>query len=766
MTKISDALVVVESPAKAKTIEKYLGKGFKVMASKGHVVDLPKSGLGVDETTFDPDYQIIPGKSKVIQELKKLFKDKSNLVIAVDPDREGEAIGWHVANKLGTIGLDGKRSKKQKEKGLYRIVFTEITKNAVQNALTKPRDLDVDLLNAQQSRRILDRLVGYKLSPLLWKKIRYGLSAGRVQSVALKFIVDRERERDAFNSDEFWRLKAVSKLGSGKEKALPDLEIQLSNKDKEKDAEAEILTLKEGELLLELFKIDNKLAKIAEQQVTSDLVKNLEKSPWTIDSVISKETKRYAKPPFTTSTMQQTAANMLGFSAKRTMSTAQKLYEAGHITYMRTDSTNMADEAVADVRKYIEKQLGAVNLPASANLYKTKAKVAQEAHEAIRPSNVKTAPRNLNLESDQARLYELIWQRTVASQMTPAVFSSKQIIVKVETKFAGKSSEAEFKASGQTLLHKGYLTVYPEKFSETELPDIKSGDRLDIKKLIGSQHFTQPPARFSEATLIKELEKYGIGRPSTYSPILTTIQSRGYVERIGKYFAPTDTGIVVIKLLEDNFPEIVDREFTAEMEEDLDRIANGEKDWKKFLGNFYNPLAKNIAAKSENISRQDYTVLGDAPKGMTCPLCKSKMIIKLGKYGRFYSCTKFPDCKGMLNIDGTSQEDIEKMSEEKEFKESYEPAPLTEEGEKFLLKRGRFGYFWAHPKYPKVKDARALVYTRKKLVELHGEPPKTKDNKREFLFKTGKFGSFWAHPDYPKVKETIRIKAKPKTDLE
>lgn len=741
-----NALVIVESPSKAKTIEKYLGKGFTVKASKGHIVDLPKSGLAVDvENKFKPEYSVSPGKNKIIRELKQALKGKEKLIIAVDPDREGEAIGWHVANKLGLVDLRGKR--KQKDIGLERIVFTEITKEAVTEALNSPRELDLNLLNAQQARRVLDRLVGYKLSPLLWKKIRFGLSAGRVQSVAVKFIVDREEERERFKPEEYWRITAYTDK-DGYSAKKPEKKVFLA------DTEKEEKLLPDNSIKFELVKINGKDSDLANDSSAENIVNKLLEKDWIINAVEAKSTRRNPKPPFTTSTLQQTAANWFGFSAKRTMVIAQKLYENGYITYMRTDSTNMSQQAVSEARAFLEKNYGVKYLPAEAKAYKTKAKVAQEAHEAIRPSHFTTTPDSLSkLEPDEVKLYRLIWQRALAAQANAAEIEA--LTIKVLHNDNGQ--ELEFRANGQRVIFPGYLAIYPEKVSEVELPALKSGDRVSLLELHASQHFTLPPARFSEATLIKELEKYGIGRPSTYAPIISTIQQRGYVEKEGGYFKPTDVARVVIKLLAAHFEEIVDKDFTAKMEDGLDDIANGDLDWEKYLKEFYEPFASKLTTKDKEINREDFTVLGGAPDEIKCPTCGSKMIIKLSRYGRFYSCGRFPDCEGMLSIDGKTEEDLQKEAQSDEFTSSYEDAPKTEDGRDYLLKTGKYGKFWAHPDYPKVKDAQPLVYKPAKLRELYGDAPQTDDG-REFIFRTGKFGKFWAHPDYPKVKQTVRIK--------
>ena len=680
-------LVVVESPAKVKSIEKYLGKEYEVQASYGHVVDLPKSNLGVDtEKNFEPDYVVSNKKS--IKQLKKSFKGKKTLVLAVDPDREGEAIGWHVARQLGVVDKKG-NSKKGKE--LQRIVFTSITKDAVKEAAKKPRKIDMNLVNAQQARRVLDRLVGYKLSPLLWKKIRYGLSAGRVQSVALRLIVEREEERDKFESEEYWSLEAMLEK-DGKMVKDPSVIISLKEDDKEKE--------KIEGISFKLKKIDGEKASIDNKESAEKIIGNLKDSKWIVDSIKTKKRKKYPKPPFTTSTLQRTASSWFKFSAKRTMSVAQKLYEKGLITYMRTDSTNISKIALEQARKEIKDAYGDKYLPKKPKFYKTKAKVAQEAHEAIRPTDFGKKAKDLKLKGQNAKLYDLIYQRALASQMVPAQLEKARIDINVD--------KYDFRANGQRILFKGFLDLYPERVSENILPEIDKGDELNLLQIIAQQHFTQPPPRYSEASLIKILESYGIGRPSTYVPIIGTIQSRKYVIKEGRYFVPTDTGKVVIKLLKDHFSGIVDYDFTAEMENSLDEVAMGEKDWVKEIEEFYTPFEKLIEKKEEEIEKKDYTILGDAPKDIKCPECNALMKIKLGRYGAFYSCSKWPDCKGMRNKKGKSNEDIKNMVNKEEFKNKYQEAPKTEDGRDYELKSGRYGKFWAHPDYPKVKDAQPL----------------------------------------------------------
>lgn len=466
---------------------------------------------------------------------------------------------------------------------------------------------------------------------------------------------------------------------------------------------------------------------------------------------LKKEAKRNPKPPFTTSTLQQTASNKLGFSSKATMMLAQKLYEQGLITYMRTDSTNLSPQAVDAARKLIGKEFGNKYLPEKPIYYKTKAKVAQEAHEAIRPSDFSKSPSNSKLDGDEYKLYKLIWERALASQMTSAVLDTIRIEI--------EKDDYLFSANGQRVKFDGYLKVYSEKLSENILPELEKGQVLNLIKLVADQHFTQPPARYSEASLIKILEEYGIGRPSTYVPIISTIQARKYVEKEGKYFVPTDTGRIVTKLLKENFEQIVDYEFTANLENELDDVANGNEDWIKLMDNFYKPFDKNLIEKDKTIERETYTVLEDAPSDIKCPECGSKMNVKLGRFGRFYSCSKWPDCKGILNLEGKTQEEVEAEATSDEFLSKYKPAPKTDEGKNYLLKEGRFGRFWAHPDYPKVKDAQPLEYTDQIMIQVYGEAPTSTDGTKMIL-KRGKFGEYWAHPNYPEVKETVRLNKK------
>ncbi len=731
-------LVIVESPSKAKTIKKYLGKDYVVKASKGHVADLPKSKIGIDvEKNFKPTYVVT--NQKTLSELKQEFAKADKLILAVDLDREGEAIAWHIAQRLGAIG--GKGVKKS-TKPVKRIVFSEITKAAIEDAIKHPREINMDLVNAQQARRFVDRLVGYKLSPVLWKKISFGLSAGRVQSVALRLVVEREEERDAFNPEEYW---SVISFASKDKKNVPSINII-----EKADIKEDNLPEEENKELIkfDLVKYKSKKFEESKRKNVESLLKDLEKHTLEVTSVEKKITKRYPKPPFTTSTLQQTAVNTLGFTSKRTMMVAQKLYEAGFITYMRTDSVTMSKEAVSQARSLIKSKYGQKYMPAEAIFYKTKSKASQEAHECVRPVDFRV-DNDSKFTPDEARLYKLIHSRALGSQMTPAEIENIAII--------SQKGDFEFRSNGNRVVFEGFLKINQEKIKENFLPVINKGDIYYSKTINAEQHFTQPPARYSEASLIKKLEELGIGRPSTYSSIISTIISRRYVEKENKYLFPTDTGKVVNKLLVKYFNNIVDYGFTSQMENNLDDIAEGKLDWIKMLKDFYFPFQAEVEKNEKNIPRDEFTVLGNAPDDIKCPICGSPMQIKLGRFGKFYSCSKFPECKGILSIDGISEEDLQKETLNEEFTSSYEPSPKTEDGRNFLLKKGKFGKFWAHPDYPKVKDARPLELKPEKVKELYGEPPKA-DDKQSYILRQGKFGPFWAHPKYPEVKDIIRIK--------
>ncbi len=606
-------LVIVESPTKAKTIARFLPKKYKVESSYGHVRDLPKSKLGIDlEHEYEPQY-IIPKKAqKRVGELKKVAAKANNVILATDEDREGEAIAWHLVQAL-----------KLDEANTQRIVFHEITKSAIEHALQKPRQIYSHLVDAQQARRVLDRLVGYKLSPFLWKKVRRGLSAGRVQSVALRLIVDREEEIKAFKPDEYWTIAALLKGGQG-------------------EIEAELYRI--GEEALPKLGVPDKARADA-------LVKDLERASYKIASLEQKEVQKHPLPPFTTSTLQQTAAKRFGFSAQKTMYLAQHLYENGFITYMRTDSVNLSEEALRGTERWISENLSKDYLHQGARVFKNKSRLAQEAHEAIRPTDPLRTPEIFLTERksdeksdrDSARLYELIWRRLIASQMTPARFEA----IKAEVEAKTKDKEYGLRASGNMLRFDGFLKIMPMKFEEKELPPLKEGETLELKELRPAQHFTEPPPRFNEASLIKTLEKNGIGRPSTYAAILSVIQNRDYVEKQQGRFYPTEIGSLVNKILSENFAQIVDIQFTAKMEEELDEVAEGKTPWRQVVGKFYEPFAKNLAEKYESVIKEK---LIDEKTDQVCEKCGKPMIIKLGRFGKCMACSGFPECKNAKSL--------------------------------------------------------------------------------------------------------------------
>jgi len=603
-------LVIVESPTKSKTLKQFLGKKYQVLATYGHIRDLPENEFGIDiKNEFKPKYIIIPKAKKTIQFLKEESQKAELVILATDEDREGEAIAYHLSYALN---LDG-------TKPYQRIVFHEITKSAIKEALKNPRKIDMNLVDAQQTRRILDRIVGYKLSPFLWKKVARGLSAGRVQSVAVRLVAEREKEIQNFVSQEYWGIEAL----------LQKIDENISRQF------TAILIKKKGETIPKLG-IKNK--KEAEK-----IVKDLKGAKYKVINIERKEAKRNPLPPFTTSTLQQEAWKRFHFPAKITMQIAQQLYETGKITYHRTDSLNLSDLSLFAARKFIIENYGKNYWAGFLRRYKAKGRV-QEAHEAIRPTYPEKTPDQLKLgEEDKssslsfaaARIYDLIWRRFIACQMSQAIFDSTVVDVSAKNYI--------FRATGQILKFDGFLKVYPIKFEETVLPPLEINEILKLTKLIPSQHFTQPPPRYTEATLIKELEKNGIGRPSTYAPTLSTIQERNYIEKDERrFFRPTEIGTVVNGLLVAHFPEIVDTNFTAKMEEDLDNIAQGQKNWVPIIKEFYTPFEENLKNKYLEVSKKDIT---ETPTEKICPKCGALLLIRLGKFGRFYACSKFPKCK-------------------------------------------------------------------------------------------------------------------------
>ncbi|MBZ9569326.1 type I DNA topoisomerase [Patescibacteria group bacterium] len=602
-------LVVVESPTKSKTLKKFLGKDYQVAATFGHIRDLPQKKFGVDiEQDFKPEYLITPKSKKVIQFLKKLTEKSKLTILATDSDREGEAIAWHLTQ---TLNLDGKNP-------YQRIVFHEITKSAIEEALKNPRKIDMDLVDAQQTRRILDRIVGYKLSPFLWKKIARGLSAGRVQSVTVRLVVEREREIKNFVPQEYWKITVHLKKLEEDGPLPTEFEAILIKKDGKAITKLGIKTKKEADKIL----------------------KDLKEAEYKVINIEKKETKRNPLPPFTTSTLQQEAWQRFHWPAKLTMRVAQNLYEKGHITYHRTDSLNLSNLSLFAAKKFIINHYGEEYWAGFLRKYKAKGKV-QEAHEAIRPTYPSKILEKLKLDENSSRLYDLIWRRFIGCQMAQAIFDSTTVDV-LTTSGKRQATSYTFRATGQILKFDGFLKVYPIKFEEKELPPLEIEEVLKLIELIPSQHFTQPPPRYTEATLIRALEKNGIGRPSTYAPILSTIQQRNYIEKDEKKrFGPTEIGTVVNDLLVSHFPKIVDIEFTAEMEKDLDEIAEGKEKWVKVLKEFYNPFEENLKQKEKEISKKD--LIEKTEK--ICPKCGSQMIIRLGKFGRFYACPKYPKCK-------------------------------------------------------------------------------------------------------------------------
>jgi DNA topoisomerase-1 len=649
-------LLIVESPAKAKTIQRYLGKDFVVKASMGHVIDLPEDEFGVDiEKGFKPKYVTIKGKDKVLKEIKKAAKESEEVFLATDPDREGEAISWHIANAL----------KRIKKDGIYRVRFHEITKKAIQEAVKNPDKIDENKVYAQQARRILDRIVGYTISPLLSRRFKKALSAGRVQSVALRLICDREEEIRKFVPKEYWTVEGVFKK-------------------------------EDGEFPAKLFAVDGKkLDKfdIPDQKSAEELVKRAKESSFKVTRVERKERKRKPQPPFITSTLQQEASRRFGFPAKLTMQIAQELYEGidlgnervGLITYMRTDSTRVSDEAIKEVRRFIREEIGEEFLPKTKRSYEGKTpKTAQDAHEAIRPTSVYRTPESVKkyLTPEQYKLYDLIWRRFVASQMKDAVFNTVSVDI--------EGSGLTFRATGSTLKEEGFLKVYPIEFEEKLLPDLEEGDKVTLKEVKGVQHFTEPPPRYTEGTLVKALEEEGVGRPSTYATIISNIIQRGYVKKEKQKLIPTELGEFINSLLKRLFPKVVDVKFTANIEEELDKIEEGEKDWKELLSEFYFGEFKELLEKAE----EELKKLKGEEIGRKCPECGAPLLKIHGRFGTFIACSAYPECK---------------------YKESFAEEQKTGEkcpecGADLVVKNGKYGKFIACSAYPKCSYTAPYTY--------------------------------------------------------
>ncbi len=702
-------LLIVESPAKSKTISKYLGGEFIVTSSVGHIRDLPKSNKKAIDISagFIPTYEVSKGKEKVIAEIKDYAKNADEIYLATDPDREGEAIAWHLSEIL-----KNSKNKEISGKPIKRVTFNEITKDAVQEAVKNPRDIDMDLKTAQEARRILDRLVGYDLSGLIWKKVRYGLSAGRVQSPALRIIMEREREIRAFKPEDYWTITANLK-------STTKIEFPVNCSEEPRDE-------KEVERILEIAK----------------------KEPWKVFEIKETKAKRSPYAPFITSTLQQTASTRLGFSPSRTMSIAQKLYESGHITYMRTDSINLSKQAIAQAAKVIEKEFGKDLITVRA--FKSKAKNAQEAHEAIRPTDL--SKKTVGNNPEQKKLYELIRARTLASQMIDAQIMRTKLITNVESQ-----SIPNFTANGSRILSLGWLLADPAARGEdTEIPKVSEGEALDLISIESEAKQTQPPSRYTEAGLIKELEKRGIGRPSTFASIIRTITDRGYVDKEGRTLIPTDTGDVISSFLEQNFEYYIGDEFTAEMEEKLDKIAEGEEKYLKVMKDFYGPFLKEVESKE---SIEKLTTLGDADPKFKCPKCGAKMNIKLARTGKFLSCSNFPDCDGALTMEG------------KEVKASEPIGNHPDTGEPIFVKVGRFGPYVQlgeggkdssgkkiKPKMasiPKEKDFEQVTVDEAvrylSVPRVLGKHPKTNE---DITAGIGRFGPFIVHQkDFRSLKE-------------
>ncbi len=642
-------LIIVESPTKAKTISKFLGNEFVIESSYGHVRDLPEKSLGVDtERNFEPKYVILPKAKKRVAELNSKSKKATEVILATDEDREGEAIAWHLSQALGGV------------KKFERIVFHEITENAIKEALKNPREIDLKLVDAQQARRILDRLVGYKLSPFLWKKVAKGLSAGRVQSVAVRLVVEREKEIENFKPEEYWTISA-----------------RLATLSKE-EFEAQLAKIEDKKL--EKFSIKNK-------EAADKIVSDLDGAAWRVLKIEKKETKRQPLPPFTTSTLQQTAWAWFGFSAKQTMLFAQQLYETGLITYMRTDSVNLSKEAIAAAFKKIETDFGENYSATTPRIYKTKSKIAQEAHEAIRPTMPDKDPETLKekLTPQQHELYDLIWRRFIASQMVNAIFEATSIDI--------SAANCIFRATGNTLKFDGFLKVYPQKLSENFLPLLKEKENLKLEQLAPTQHFTEPPPHYNEASLIKALEENGIGRPSTYAPTIATIQARRYVLKDeAKRLRSTDVGILVNDILVKHFPEIVDIKFTARMEKDLDEIAEGKKEWQPVIRDFWEPFKKNLDKKSLELSKEK---IATEKTDQKCPKCGKDLIIRMSRYGKFYACSGFPECRHTASLEKSSSGEAVTANEDLGHCHKCETGQIVRR----RTKKGRT--FWGCSNWPK-----------------------------------------------------------------
>ncbi|MFA6999535.1 MAG: type I DNA topoisomerase [Candidatus Paceibacterota bacterium] len=729
-------LLIVESPSKAKTIEKYLSddktgldSSWTVRASVGHIRDLPKSNKDAIDIPagFVPRYEISKGKEKVVHELKELGEKATQIMLATDPDREGEAISWHLKELLD--------EDKKVKAPIKRVAFYEITKEAVEEALKNPRDIDTDLVKAQEARRVLDRLVGYDLSGIIWKKVRYGLSAGRVQSPALRIIMEREREIRAFIPEQYWTIEGTFEIGGRRQDLKGAQGLALGS-----------------QLVLSCIEEPR------DKKVVDKILELGNKEKWFVTDLKTSEQKRQPRAPFTTSTLQQTASTRLGFSPSRTMSVAQKLYEAGHITYMRTDSTNLSIVAQNQILALVEKKYGKEY--GELHTYKAKSKNAQEAHEAIRPTHVEQI--NAGINEEQKKLYTLIWERVVSSQMSGAKLMKTKITANISPKESpfvfpkglsfGEYKFPDFTANGSRVLFPGWLICDTgARGEDVELPEVKVGEELKLIELNSTEKATEPPNRYTEAGLVKELEARDIGRPSTYASIMKTLEDRGYVKKEGKTLFPTDTGDVVSSFLETNFGEYISDTFTAEMEDELDDIANGKREYAKTLKDFYIPFQKDVKEKDKLAKA---TNMGEAPEGMLCPLCNSSMIVKLARGGKFYSCSRYPECSGARTIEGEILEGP---------KETGEMCPTCGEkkgksgGGKLVVRTRRDGggTFISCSRYPKCKFVKQdEEEMKRKMTDIICPLCK----KGKMMERKGRFGIFYSCSDYPDCKNAIKAK--------
>jgi DNA topoisomerase-1 len=743
-------LVIVESPAKAKTINKYLGSDFKVQASMGHIRDLPSKGLSVDiENNFQPTYEITPGRRKIVSLLKESAKNCKRLYLATDLDREGEAIAWHLSQTLGVP-----------EEQTSRVIFNAITKSAVERAFANPGKIDMDKVMAQQARRILDRIVGYQISPLLWKKVARGLSAGRVQSVAVKMIVEREREIRAFKPVEYWLIPAIftnqlAQQSNYSQQWQKFTQTKDSNDKGPTIAQQNAWLAEHNAFVAELSAIDGKIFSADNQQQAQKIYQAMKNAEFVIGSVQVKSSSSRPAPPFTTSTLQQTAANRLGFAAKRTMRVAQQLYEGidlgsmgflGLITYMRTDSTNLSPEALGDARKYIANNIGEKYLPEKANVYSS-AKNAQQAHEAVRPTDVGIVPQQIkkSLSDEQYKLYELIWRRFVASQMAAAQWNTTTLEITADTA-VGKCC---YKAQGRILVFDGFTKIWPTGSADQQLPQLKQGDKVTAIDIKSEQHFTKPPARFNEASLVKALEKEGIGRPSTYASIISTIQDRGYVEQLDRQFHSTDIGEVVTEKLDEFFPKIMDMAFTRYMEEQLDKIEEQHLDWLSVLNEFYAPFSKDL---KKAVKEMEHAKAEIKPSEYTCPKCSKPLVYRFGKNGRFLSCSGYPDCKFTSPCDNNGKMVVDEVTEHK--------CPNC--GKPMVKKRSRFGVFLGCSDYPNCKTALRLDKTGN-IVPPKPPPQPTglkcyKCSQGELVIRQSKKGPFLGCNRFPKCRTIVSFK--------